>query len=177
MIKLARKRQDARARDEAISRFDREHAAKGSRADDRSVGLAAERERDHMRCHRRRRSRRRAARRARVIVRIARGASMEIGELGGYRLADDDRPGGAQLRHYRGVVAGPTTGGERRAALGRVIRRLDDVLDRDRNAVQRPERMAVRAPLIEATRLRERMVTIEMRERLDLAVEPFNALE
>src|SRR5262249_53210946 len=91
--------------------------------------------------------------------------------------ADDDRPRGAQLRHYRGVVVGPTTGGERRAALGRVIRRIDDVLDRDRNAMQRADRMAVRAALIEATRLRERMVTIEMRERLDLAVEPFNALE
>jgi hypothetical protein len=113
MIKLARQGQDARAGDEAISRFDCEHAAEGGRTDDRSVGLAADRERDHVGGHRRRRSRRRAAWRARVIVRIARRTRMEIRELRGHGLADNHRAGSAQLRNHRGVVASPAPGRER----------------------------------------------------------------
>jgi hypothetical protein len=113
VIKLARQGQNARAGDETISRFDCEHAAEGGRTDDRSVGLAAERERDHMGGHGRRRSRRRAAWRACVIVRIARGTRMEIRELRGHGLADDHRAGGAQLRDHRGVVASPAPSRER----------------------------------------------------------------
>src|SRR5262249_14708165 len=102
---------------------------------------------------------------------------MIIGELGRHRLADDDRAGGAQLGDDGGVVAGPATGAERRAEFGRVIRGVDDVLDRDRNAVQRAEGVALRAALVERARLRERVLAVEMDERLDLAVEGFNAVE
>jgi hypothetical protein len=102
---------------------------------------------------------------------------MEIGELGGHRLADDDRAGGAQLRHYGGVAPRPASGGERRAKLSRVIRGIDDVLDRDRNAVERPDRPTLRAALVESARLRQRMVDVEMDERLDLTIERFNALQ
>src|SRR5262249_58172027 len=98
---------------EPMAGLDGEQAAKCGWADDRSVGLAAERERDHMGGHRRRRSRRRAAGRACLIVRIARGTRIEIGELGGHGLADDHRASSAQLRDHRSVMASPTPSGKR----------------------------------------------------------------
>src|SRR3954468_22824885 len=102
---------------------------------------------------------------------------MEIGELGGDGLADDDRAGGAQPGDDGGVVPGPASGGERRTELGRIVRGVDDVLDRDWNVVQRTERMALQAALDARPRLREHILAIEMRERLDLAVERFDARE
>ena len=177
VIELARQRQHAGARDEAMARLDREHAAEGGGPDDRSVGLGAERERHHVGGDRRRRSRRGAAGRARVVVRVARRAGMVIRELGGHRLADDDRAGRAQLGDHGGVVPRPAAAADRRAEFGRVIRGIDDVLDRDRDAVQRPDRVALRAALVERARLRERVLAVEMDERLDLAVEGFDAVE
>src|SRR6516162_833746 len=102
---------------------------------------------------------------------------MIIGELGRHRLADDDRAGGAQLGHYRGIVPRPAAAADRRPELGRVIRGVDDVLDRDRDAVQRTNRVAVRAALVERARLRERALTVDMDECFDLAVESFDAVE
>ena len=64
-----------------------------------------------------------------------------------------------------------------RAALGRIIRGDDDVLDRDRTAVQRAEPMALKAALVEFARLGKRMLAVEMGEGLDLAVERFDAFE
>src|SRR3954469_19017984 len=102
---------------------------------------------------------------------------MEKGELGGDGLADDDRAGGAQPGDNGGVVPGPASSGERRTEFGRIVRGVDYVLDRDRNAVQPTERVALHAALVERPRLRKHMLAIEMRERLDLAVERFDARE
>jgi hypothetical protein len=102
---------------------------------------------------------------------------MIIGELGRHRFSDDDRAGGAQLGDHGGVVAGPATRRERRSEFGRIIRGVDDVLDRDRNAVQRAEGVALRAALVERARLRERVLAVEVDERFDLAVESFDAVE
>ena len=55
---------------------------------------------------------------------------------------------------------------QRRAELSRIIRGVDDVLDRDGNAVQRPERMAFEAAFVEFARLGKRMVAVEMGEGL-----------
>src|SRR5262249_43954864 len=110
-------------------------------------------------------------------MRVAGRAGMEIRELGGHGLADDDRAGGAQLRNDRGVVAWPAAGTNRRAELGRIIRGVDDVLDRDRNTVQRPDRAAFRAALVECARLRKHAVAIDMDERPDLAVDRLDAIE
>jgi len=160
-----------------MARLDREHAAERGGPDDRSVGLRAERERHHAGGHRRRRSRRGAAGRVRVVVRVARRTGMIIGELGRHRLADDDGAGGAQLGDYSGVVARPTAAADGGAELGRIIRGVDDVLDRDWNAVQRADRVSLRAALVERARLRERVLAVEMGECLDLAVEGFDAVE
>jgi hypothetical protein len=74
-------------------------------------------------------------------------------------------------------VTGAAARRQRRAELGRIIRGVDDVLDRDRDAVQRPERMALEAAFVEFARLGKRMVAVEMGEGLDLAVERLDALE
>src|SRR5919204_6670086 len=110
-------------------------------------------------------------------MRVARRTRMEIRELGGHRLADDPRAGGAQLGHDGGVVTGAAARRERRAELGRIIGGVDDVLDRDRNAVQPPERMALEAAFVEFARLGKRMLAVEMGEGLDLAVACLDALE
>src|SRR5262249_53379737 len=103
------------------------------------------------------------------VVRFARRTGMIIGELGRHRLADDDRAGGAQLGDHGGVVRGRATRRERRSEFGRVVRGVDDVLDRDRNAVQRAEGVALGTALVERARLRERVLAVEMDERFDLA--------
>ena len=102
---------------------------------------------------------------------------MKVGELGGHGLADDDGAGGAQPGDDGGVMPWPASGGERGTEFGRIVRGVDDVLDRDRNAVQRAERVAQHTALVEHARLRKHMLAIEMGERSDLAVERFDASE
>src|SRR5262249_58251712 len=85
--------------------------------------------------------------------------------------------GGAEWGDAGGAGGGPPARRERRSEFGRVIRGVDDVLDRDRNAVQRAEGVALRAALVERARLRERVLAVEMDERFDLAVESFDAVE
>ena len=53
------------------------------------------------------------------------------------------------------------------AALGWIIGGVDDVLDRDRNAMQRPNRATAAAPGVAFTRLRQRLLGIEMSESAD----------
>src|SRR5258706_428330 len=67
------------------------------------------------------------------------------------------------------LVWEPSASGTMRAATA--------AADRDRNAVQRSERLALRAALVERARLRERVLAVEMGECLDLAVEGFDAVE
>ncbi len=43
--------------------------------------------------------------------------------------------------------------------------------------MQRPDRPALRAALVEPARLRQRMLAVEMSERLDLSIERFDAVE
>src|SRR5262249_10849854 len=95
----------------------------------------------------------------------------------GHGLADDHRAGGAQPRHHGRVPPRPAPGGERGAELGREIGGVDDVLDRDRDAVERTERTTLRAALVEGARLTERGVAIEMGEGADLAVPRVDAIE
>ena len=120
-------------------------------------------------------SRRGAARRAFRICGLRVGPGMEIGELGGHRLADDDRAGCAQPRHRRAVAHRLATE-QRRAAFGRVVGGVEDVLDADRNAMQRADRMAVAAALVERARLRQRISDRDARKRL-LVFDRGNAVE
>ena len=102
---------------------------------------------------------------------------MEIRELGGHRLADDDRAGFAQARHRRAIAHRLAALEDGRAAFGLVIGGVEYVFDGDRNAVQRSDRIAIAAALVKPARLLQRFVRIEMNEGVHLAVDRSDALE
>src|SRR5437667_60754 len=84
-----------------------------------------------------------AAGRALRVPRIARRARKGGGEFGCHRLADHDGASRAQRRDRGGIAPGLRALEQRRALPGRHVYRLDDVLDADRHAVDRRERLAV----------------------------------
>ena len=69
-------------------------------------------------------------------------ARLHPGELGGHRLAEDDRAGLAQRRDARAVALAAKAVEQRRAVPGRHVAGFDDVLDADRHAVDRRKRLA-----------------------------------
>ena len=104
LIQRARQLQHAGARDQPVRRLEAVDAAERRRPDHRAVGLAAERERHHADGDGSRRAARRAAGGVLRIVRIA-GLAGRVGrELGGHRLAEDDRACRAQHRHHGRVM-------------------------------------------------------------------------
>jgi len=62
---------------------------------------------------------------------------LQAGELGGDRLAEHEAAGAAHERHQRGIGLGPMAGVDRRSILGREIRGVENILDADRQPVQR----------------------------------------
>ena len=135
-------------------------AAEGARPYDRPVGLAAQRDRNHIRRDGGGRSRRRAPGRTLGVMRITGLAGTEIGELGRHRLADDDRAGR--------IGARTAAGQGWRAAFRWIVGRVDDVLYSHRDAVQRADRPPALAPFIALARLSQRMLCVEMGEGLHL---------
>ena len=97
-----------------------------------------------------------------VFERIARLAGMRHRELGGHRLAHDDRARVPEQRHARGIGARTMPGVDGRAVLRRHVAGVDDVLDRDRNAVQRTARL-LRVP---RACIRQHLLRIDVRPRL-----------
>jgi hypothetical protein len=75
----------------------------------------------------------------REVVRITRWRGIEEGVLGGVHLAQDDRALRFQCQHYFRIVAGGGSSSSR-AAIGpsRQALNIDDILDRNRHAVQQP---------------------------------------
>ena len=149
--------------------LDAEHAAKCGWTDHRAIGLRSDRQRHHACRHRRSRTRRRAAGRPLQVARISCLAWMEIGKFRRHRLADDDRSRLAQLADSGAVGIWPAPRKNRRTAFGRIVRGVEDVLDSDRNAVQRPGALATGLAAIERTRLRQRVLRIQMDESVDFA--------
>ena len=135
-------------RQQPVGRLDRSHAAERGRPDHRAAGLRPQRQRNHPGADRRRRARRRSARRMAVIVRIERRGRIVRRECRRRGLADDGRARRLQRHHDRRIGAGPPAPVDRRAHFGRKIRRIDDVLDADGDAAQRPVR--ARAVLVVA---------------------------
>jgi hypothetical protein len=72
---------------------------------------------------------------------------MHPGEFGRHRLADDHRASLTQRGDARGVAVSLKAGEQRRAVLRRHVDGFDDVLDSNRHAVDRRERLA-RPPAI-----------------------------
>ena len=124
------------------ARLEADATAIARRTDGGADHLRAERGAGDADGDRGRRTARRAARRARRVPGIARAARLGSGELGGHRLADDDGAGVAQRRDAGRVLFRAPAGKQRRAHFGRHVDGLDDVLDADRHAVDRRQRLA-----------------------------------
>ena len=112
-----------------------------------------------------------------AIVRIAGLAGAEQRHFGGHGLAHDHRAGLAQQRDRGAVAVRPAAGVQHGAVLGRHVGGVEDVLDADRNAVQRPHRLAVGAGFVERARLAAGVLRIEKGPGLDVAVDLLDAGE
>jgi hypothetical protein len=177
VIEGARKLQHAAARDQAVGRLEGIDAAIGTRADGRAVGLAAKRERHHAGRHRCRGAARGASGCVLGVVGVARLARREVRAFRSHSLAEDHRTRGAQHLHHRCVVARRAPLVQRAAVLGRHIAGIDDVLQPDRYAVERPDRLARAAQLVRGAGLLERTVLVEEGPGLHLRLERADALE
>ncbi len=100
--------------------------------------------------HRRRGAARRPAAGPREVPRV-RGAPEQrrlgeafMAEFRGRRLADEDRAGALQPRHRRRISRRDIVGQRYRAKGGAHAGRVDQILDRERHAVQRSQRIAAR---------------------------------
>jgi hypothetical protein len=90
----------------------------------------------------------------------------DAGEFAGHGLAEDHRTGGAHQRDARCIGRRTVAAVDRRTHLGRHVEGIDDVLDPDRQPVQRP----AGAGAVERARLRERGIGVEIDPRPDHAV-------
>ena len=89
------------------------------------------------------------------------------------RLADDDRPGGAQLGHRSGVRGRRGRAGIRLgAATGREPFDVEDVLDREGDAAERPTRLGVLS-----ARLAQRTLGVDGHERVHERLDFVDSLE
>ena len=81
----------------------------------------------------------------------------EVGQFGEHRLGEDHRAGLAQVRGERRVVGRDVALEGHRPAGGRQVGGVDVVLERDRNAVQRPAHLAGLALGVEPVGLVQRL--------------------
>src|SRR5579883_267209 len=108
------------------------------------------------------------------MVRIVRLAGMAAGELCGHRLAQHDRARLHELRDAGGVAAGHPVAIDRRAAGRRQDLGVDDVLHRQRDAVQRPDRLR---PLVELVGPLAGALGVDRLPGMDLALARLDAVE
>ncbi len=163
MIEARHERKCPRAREPPVGRLEPENAAQRRRHPDRTVGVGAERQRHQAAADRGARAAGGTAGHAVEIVRIARGAVVDVlaGEIVGVfahvERADEDGAGRLQPLDQRRIARGRRQiavdlgAGERRQA-GNV----EQVLDRERHAGQRRKPLASRPCLIERLRAGER---------------------
>jgi hypothetical protein len=152
VIEARHEREGVRAREPSVGRLEAEDAAQRGRHADRAVGVGAERDRHHAAGDRAAGAARRAAGHVGDVVRIARGAIVHVlaGEVVGIfphvEGADEDGAGRFKARDQGGVAR---RGGARaidlRARERRQSRDVEQVLDRERYACERPHRPAVGA--------------------------------
>ena len=155
-------RHHAGPRHQAEGRLDADDAARRGGADHRAVGLGAEGRGAQAGRGRGGRAGLRAARVAVEDVGVPhlaapaapaarRVEAAEVGPLRQARLAQEDRPGTAQLPERPGVPVGRAADqGERAGGGHHPVAAVDVVLDHDRNAVERPAHLAVLALLVTA---------------------------
>ncbi len=163
MIEAGDKRKRARARQPAIGRFQTKYAAERRWHADRAVGVGAKRQWHKAAADRRARAARRAAAHVAEIVGIARRTVVRVlaGEVVGVfahvQRADQDGARRLELLDQRRIR-------RRRLALaidlgagaGRQAGDVKQVLDRERRAGERPERLAAGAGGVDRVGLGER---------------------
>ena len=148
VIELPAERHHARRGDVSPLGFEPDDAAGRGRNADRSARVGADRAERHAGRDRGRRSAARSARRSRRVVRIARRAEARVfagrpeRELVEVGLADEHRAGFAQAARDDGIRRGDVILADQRTRRGRRALLIDQILERDRNAVQRPEAAA-----------------------------------
>ena len=144
MVEAGAERKGAGARQPAEGRLQPEQAAEGGRHADRAVGVGAERGGDHAGRDRGARAAGRAARHAAGVVRVERGAVVDVlaGEVIGVfahvQAAEQHRAGRPHLRHQRRVGGGRRiVAVDQRAGAGDDALDVEEVLDRIGHAGER----------------------------------------
>ncbi|MNS88621.1 hypothetical protein D3C72_1226020 [compost metagenome] len=153
----------ARARHGAERGLEAHDAAVRRGPDDRARRLRTQRERHHVVGHRGGRAAGRAARRVGLVARIARGAGLVGGELGGHGLADDDGARAAAQRHRCGIQPGTMAIVDGRAVAGGKVRGIEQVFDADGQAMQR----AAQGAAVEFFGLIQRSLLLQGGPRMD----------
>ncbi len=135
-------RQGAILRDPAEGRLDADDAAAGGRLPDRGAGIAAERGVGHAGRDRRRGAAARAARMMALAPRVVDRPVVDVraggavGQLVQVGLAEDHRAGALEALDRGGIVVRDPVGEQRRAEGGEDAPGGEQVLDRDRDALQ-----------------------------------------
>ena len=166
------------------ARLEPDVAAEGGRDAHRPGAVGADAERSEAGRHRRRGAARRPTRRLRRIPRVARDAG-QIGvglplaaELGRRRLAEQDGAGLAQAGRRRRVDVPRLLGVDRVAAAARrPALGEDEVLDRRRHAVERPDGLAALPADLARRGVRQRLVGGDVAERVERRVQRLDAVE
>ena len=144
MVERPRQRRDTDPRGAAEGRLEADGAAQRRRDADRSAGVAAERDMHDAGTYRSPRTSAGSARGAVGRPRVTSGGGRcAIGEFVGVGLADQDHPGLVQLRDGRRIGFRHVVGALRRARGGLDPGRVVEVLDSQRNTMQRSTVIAV----------------------------------
>ncbi len=177
MIELAAERDHAGGGDLPPLRLQSHDAARGGGNADRSAGIGSDRAERHARRHGDRRTAARTSRRSSGIVGISRRAEARIfrgraeRELMKVGLADEHRAGLAQTACHRRVGRRHVIlAHERPGRRGRAFA-VDQILERERNAVQRSEVAAAGDFFVSLARARQRLIGGDGDERIQLRIE------
>ncbi len=144
MVQREGEREHPTARHQAIGRLQPDNPAGAGRVTDRAAGIGAERQREQPRGQPGAGA---GGRPAGVVARVPRVACRREGQVEGRaangefmggELAHHDRAGPAQPRHHRRIGRCHLADQDLGMAGGRQPADIDDVLDADRHAVQRP---------------------------------------
>ncbi len=169
--------------DEAIGRLDPGNAAQRRRPSDRAAGVGADAAEDHARSDRRAGAAAAAGGEVLGVPRVARRrcgqveARPAIGELMRRQLAHQHRSGGGKAFGAGCVGVGNVVGEELRLAGGRNASGVDDVLEPDRDAVQRPLRAIRHDRRFGRPRLGQRPLGRRIDKGVQSAVERCDAIE
>ena len=83
-------------------------------------------------------------------------------------------PAARNIETDRRVARRRAPGVNHRTVLGRHVGGIENIFDRDRHAVQRPDRLTAQTERVGRARLRERVIGIEKRPGLNLRIDVAN---